>query len=777
MNRKESGDATVGEIGWEHRALAEKLRDIVFTMDLDGRVTYVSPAVTNQTGFLPEEYINQPVTLFLTPESAAIVTRIIRENLALPPEQRIDSVLLELQQKTKTGSVIDIETHGSWICDAAGNAIGIIGVTRDISERKRIEQKLRESEERFRAFSSYASEGIVIHENGIIIDANEAAAAMAGYANPEALIGRHGLEDVPFTPESRHALAPFLRGPAPETQEAELVRQDGVSLRVLIRGRDTLFRGRPVRIVSLLDITSHYETEQALRDSEAKFRTIGISAPDALILINSEGLVEYWNPAAERMFGYTALEMQGTDVHARVMPETFRPRYEAAFRKFSETGTGEAIGLTVELTAKRKNGSEFPIEISVSPIFVQGKYWSSAIIRDITDRKRAEADRKNLQEQLAQASKMEAVGRLAGGIAHDFNNLLTTILGYSEMILTMIPEGDPLRAEIQEISRAGKRAAGLTQQLLAFSRKQVIMPRTMDLNEAVKEARKMLDRLIGEHIRLVLKLAPDLGRIKADPHQIDQVLLNLAVNSRDAMPNGGTLTIATANITIGKGPESYPAEIASGNYVVLSVADTGIGMNEETRNRIFEPFFSTKEIGKGTGLGLAMVYGIAKQNGGTVAVESAPGKGTTFRIFLPLISDVPGDIAVPPKMASPMGTETVLLVEDDEMVQRLTRMLLLHLGYDVLQARDTDDAIRIADTHSSQIQLLLTDVIMPGMNGVELYSRLRAKFPGLKVLFMSGYAEDVIARQGVLPDGTQFIQKPFNMDNLASRVRQALDAS
>jgi PAS domain S-box-containing protein len=568
-----------------------------------------------------------------------------------------------------------------------------------------------------------------------------------------------------------------MNSSAPETLEAELVKPDGASIRVLVRGRQTLFRGRPARIVSLLDITSRHETEQALRDSEAKFRTVGISAPDALILINSEGLVEYWNPAAERMFGYTALEMQGVDVHEKVMPETFGPRFRSAFVKFCETGKGDAIGLTVELTAKRKDGSEFPIEISVNPILVKGKYWSSAIIRDITERKRAEADRKNLQEQLAQASKMEAVGRLAGGIAHDFNNLLTTILGYSEMILTMIPEEDPLHAEIQEISKAGKRAASLTQQLLAFSRKQVIMPRTIDLNAVVKEAQKMLDRLIGEHIRLVFRLDPDLGLIKADPHQIDQVLLNLAVNSRDAMPNGGTLTIATANRTIGERPESRNSEIAPGDYAVLSVADTGVGMSEETRIRIFEPFFSTKEVGKGTGLGLAMVYGIAKQNGGAVTVDSAPGKGTTFTIYLPLTSDVASDINVTKKPASPLGTETVLLVEDDETVQRLTRKLLLHLGYEVLQARNTDDAMRVAAAHPAQIQLLLTDIIMPKMSGIELFARLHARFPGMKALFMSGYAEDVAARQGVLPEGTEFIQKPFSLEKLASLVRQALDAS
>jgi PAS domain S-box-containing protein len=686
--------------------------------------------------------------------------------------------------------------------------------------------------------------------------------------------------------------------------------------------------------------------EKMIRDSEAKFRAIGMSAPDALILINDDGLVEYWNPAAERMFGYSASEMQGTEVHNKVMPEVFRNRFEDAFRKFRDSGKGEAVGRVVELSAKRKGGAEFPIEIAINPILINGKYWSSAIVRDITDRKnaekdralnsrrlaallelsqmssasihdlahfameeavnltgstigyvafandaetvlttyswskaamaeyaiqnkpilcpvestglwgeavrqrrpiitndyaadnswkrglpnghvrilrhmnvpifdgdrivivagvgnktteydegdvrqltllmegvwrivnqrRAEEERKKLQEQLAQASKMEAIGRLAGGVAHDFNNLLTTILGYTEMILNQLNEEDPLRTEVEEIHKAGERAASLTQQLLAFSRKQVIKPRIIDLNETVKDAKKMLERLIGEHIKLVFNLDQDLGRIKVDPHQIDQVLLNLAVNARDAMPDGGTLTIATSNISFeGEHSQLHP-EIASGSYAVLSVTDTGVGMDNEIKARLFEPFFSTKENGKGTGLGLAMVYGIAKQNGGTVSVYSEPGMGTVFRICFPHTSDMSVGSVIPLRFSSPTGNETILLVEDDDLVRRLAQRILTHLGYEVLQAYDIEDAIQICRESPSPIHLLLTDVIMPGMSGVELYDQLRTIRVGLKALFMSGYAEDVVVRHGVLPEGTQFIQKPFNMEDLANRARQALDA-
>jgi two-component system, cell cycle sensor histidine kinase and response regulator CckA len=774
MVEKQVFDESIHESERKYRLLAENVRDVVWTMDLEGRMTYISPSVKSQTGYLPEEFCNRPLSSFLTPESTARVASLMKEQLSRPPDQRDEFAILELKERTSTGDYIDVEANASWLRDANGTPIGFVGVTRDVTARKRTEQKLRDSEERFRALVSFASEGIIVHENGVIVDANQAAADMAGLPDPESLIGIHGVEDIPFTPESRIALRPHISSMSQKNANAEILRPDGTRIRVLVRGRAMTIRGRLRRIVSILDITDRYEAELALRDSEAKFRTIGMSAPDALVLINDEGLVEYWNPAAECMFGYSASEMQGTDVHSKVLPESFRSRFQRAFHRFRESGTGEAVGRVVELTAKRKNGNEFPIEIAVNPIPIQGKYWASAIVRDITDRKRAEEERNNLQEQLAQVSKMEAIGRLAGGIAHDFNNLLTTILGYSEMIQSRLDDGDPIRSEIEEIHKAGERAASLTQQLLAFSRKQVIKPKAIDLNATVKEARKMLERLIGENVQIVFDLAPNLGHIKADPHQIDQVLLNLAINGRDAMPRGGTLTIATANIELNS--EDHPhLEISSGSYVALSVADTGIGMNEEIKARMFEPFFSTKERGKGTGLGLPMVYGIAKQNGGAICVNSEPGLGAVFRIYLPRSEDRPETPSSPHRIASPAGSETILLVEDNDMVRRLARRILKRLGYRVLEACNADDAIQIAAKYQAAIHMLLSDVIMPGITGVELYDRLRKTHPAMEVLFMSGYAESLIMRQDVLSTGAGFIQKPFNTEDLAFRVRQVLD--
>ncbi len=932
---------------WKYHLLADNIRDVVWAMNLEGRFIYVSPSVTAQTGFSPEAYYMKSLAEILSLESAARLTKLLSDELSKQPDQRIESIIIELQLNTKAGPPIDTEIHASWIYSEDGTPVGVVGVTRDISIRKRAEQALRESEERFRALASFASEGVLIHDNGAIIDANQAMADIVGAPNPELLIGKNGMDFIGFTPESKQILMDHTTSSSEKSYNAEIVRPDGSHIRLLAHGRDSILRGRPIRIVTMLNVTDRYEAEQALRESEAKFRTVGTSAPDALILINDEGRVEYLNPAAERMFGYTVSEMQGVDVHSKIMPDQYSMRLKKAFQKFQETGTGDAIGRIVELVAKKKNGAEFPIEITVNPILLKGKYWASAIIRDITERKLAEEERtlnsmrlaallelnqmtsaslqdlthfameeavrltgskigyiaftnedetaltmytwskaamaqclienkplvypiettglwgeavrqrrpvvtndyaadnplkhgfpeghvritrhmnvpifdgkrivvvagvgnkpedynesdvrqltllmegmwriitrrmveeerSSLQEQLVQASKMEAVGRLAGGVAHDFNNLLTTILGYSESILHQLKTEDPLQAEVAEIQKAGERAASLTQQLLAFSRKQIIKPQVIDLNATVKEARKMLERLIGENIKLVFNLASDLGSVNADSHQIDQVLLNLAVNARDAMPDGGVLTVSTANLTLNKENALTHSEIVPGEYVTLSVSDTGEGMNDETKSRLFEPFFSTKGKGKGTGLGLATVYGIAKQSGGAIEVISESGCGAVFHFYLPRTYGTPAAKEVPRRTSSPTGSETVLLVEDEILVRQFTRRVLSRLGYVVLEAESIEDAIRICEVHSMPIHLLLTDVVMPDMNGVELYSRLRANRSDLKALFMSGYAEDAITRHGVLAEGTGFIQKPFKMEILANRIRQTLDSS
>lgn len=385
-------------------------------------------------------------------------------------------------------------------------------------------------------------------------------------------------------------------------------------------------------------------------------------------------------------------------------------------------------------------------------------------------------ERSRLEEQLQQARKMEAIGRLAGGVAHDFNNLLTVISGYSQLALDRMPADDPVRAYLSQIKGAGDRAASLTRQLLAFSRKQVLEPQVLDLNEVIAGINKMVQRLIGEDVELVTVCFPDLSRVRADPGQIEQVIMNLVVNARDAMPKGGRLTIETANVDLDSDHPGRHPMLPPGHYVMLAVSDTGSGMSAEMKSRIFEPFFTTKEHGKGTGLGLATVYGIVKQSGGFIWVYSEPGKGTTFKIYLPH-TDMPGGKARKsgerPHAAN--GTETILVVEDNESVRNFVYSVLESRGYKLVKASGSEEAVKLIEGHSVPIHLMLTDVVMPRMSGTELAAHLLQHYPEAKVIYMSGYTDNAIVHHGVLEAGTHFLQKPFIPETLAQKIRKVLD--
>jgi two-component system cell cycle sensor histidine kinase/response regulator CckA len=386
-------------------------------------------------------------------------------------------------------------------------------------------------------------------------------------------------------------------------------------------------------------------------------------------------------------------------------------------------------------------------------------------------RRELETERKTLKEQYLQSQKMEAIGQLAGGVAHDFNNLLTVILGYSDLLLSGMGDANPRRDLVEQMKGAGERAAGLTRQLLAFSRRQVLAPRVLDLNAVVADLEKMLRRVIGEDVTLTTDLQPDLDPVKADPGQIEQVLMNLAVNARDAMPTGGSLVIETRNV------ELDDASIRSGPHVLLAIADTGHGMTPEIRARIFEPFFTTKEKGKGTGLGLATVYGIVQQSGGHIAVSSKPGQGTIFKVYLPRTQEVVARGKSPRTTApAPRGSEMVLLVEDEDAVRSLARLVLRRAGYRVLEAADGDEALRVVGRHQGPIHLLVADVVLPGQDGRQVAERLLGSHPGLKVLFLSGYTEDAVVRHGILEDQVHFLAKPYSPAVLAQKVREVLDA-
>ncbi len=528
--------------------------------------------------------------------------------------------------------------------------------------------------------------------------------------------------------------------------------------------------GTPLHFVGVVeDVTDRMHAEEALRQSEERFRRVVESAPEA-ILVERDCEIRYVNSAAVNLFGASsAAELLGRSVLDFTGPED-----RAAVAERSAAVLRQEKVPPVERWYLRTDGRPIPVEVSAAPIEYDRQPASLVFLRDVAERKQAEAEKRRLEEQLLQVQKLESLGRLAGGVAHDFNNHLTVINGYCDMLLAEAEAG-PNREEVEEIRAAGRRAGALTQQLLAFSRKQIAERKPIRLNDVVVESRKMLGRLIGENIEIVTVLEPALGLTVADHGQIEQILMNLVINARDAMPSGGSVFIDTANIEFAEN-ESLPSkDAAPGRYVMLSVRDTGAGMNEETLCHIFEPFFTTKGVGLGTGLGLSSVYGTVRQSGGWIHVESQVGQGSLFRIYLPRADDVeqaPEPLALRVEMAR--GVETVLLAEDQPEVRRLALRILKSNGYQVLEASGGAEALEWSRRHPGAIDLLVTDVIMPNMTGRELAARLQESRPDLKVLYVSGYTADIIGREGVLEAGMDYLPKPFTPEQLAVKVRAVL---
>ena len=518
------------------------------------------------------------------------------------------------------------------------------------------------------------------------------------------------------------------------------------------------------------ELVERKRAEEALLIERERLETVTQSMGAGLAIISRDYRTIWANKVLKDLFG---------DVEAKICHLTYNQRNEicpgCGVREIFETEKDEVVH---EQSGKDIHGNIIWSEIIATPIRDNAGYITAALelVVPVTERKRIEREKANLEEQLRQSQKMEAIGRLAGGVAHDFNNLLTVIKGYSQLSLLELKEDDPLKENIEEIKRATERAADLTRQLLAFSRRQILEVKVLDLNTILKNLDKMLRRVIGEDIELVTLLAEDLGMVKSDPGQIEQVVMNLAVNARDAMPNGGKLTIETANVELDEEYARAHIAVKPGCYVMLSVSDTGIGMTPEVKERVFEPFFTTKEKSKGTGLGLSTVYGIVKQSEGNIWVYSELGKGTTFKIYLPRVDEpleeVTGEVV---KKELPRGGETILIVEDNEEVRKLAARILKKQGYTVLEGSHGDEALNVCKQHKGPIHLMVTDVVMPGMSGRELSERLKPLYPQMKVLYMSGYTDNAITHHGVLEKGVNYIQKPFTVDGLARKVREVLD--
>lgn len=523
--------------------------------------------------------------------------------------------------------------------------------------------------------------------------------------------------------------------------------------------------GKPIRFLGVnVDITDIKQTEEKLRQSEHKFKTLVDEAPEC-IFIQTDEKFAYVNHAAVKMFGANSKEdLIGMSVIERFPPE-FQEQIKNRIQILNVHKTPVPLA---EESLLKLDGSKIFADISAIPFEFEGKSGGLIFVRETTQRKR-------LEEELLQSKKMESIGRLAGGVAHDFNNLLTVIMAYTSLASRIAVNNEKISSYLDNIKIAGDRAAKLTNQLLAFARKQIIAPHNLSLNEEIRKMHSLLTRLIGEDVEIKTFLPEDLWTIKADEGQIEQILINLAANARDAMPKGGTLTIETDNVTLDESYTSRHQDVSPGEYVLLAVSDTGIGMSESVKEHIFEPFFTTKELGKGTGLGLAMCHGIIKQNGGHIWLYSEPEQGTTFKIYLPRVLETEQPVKPAVNMVKPEGTETILLVEDEPMVRGITVETLKMFGYNIIECSSGKEAIEKADNFDGKIELLLTDVVMPHMSGKELATRLQKTIPNLKVLYVSGYTENTIVHHGILEDEVAFVAKPYNINSLAAKVREVLD--
>ena len=645
-----------------------------------------------------------------------------------------------------------------------------LSALRDITARKRAEEAVSESHARLEEAQAIAHVGSWVSGLGLDEEIQWTAECchIFGVPGGTTLTARELFAHV--HPADREALqranADAIELGVPVDIEHRVHRPDGRLCWVRARAsveREVL--DRPDRMVGTVqDVTDRRAASDALSESAKMLRAVFDNTSDSLVVFKDAGVYLDVNPATCELFGRPREELVGH------VGADYYVDFETRSARESLSAQGHNSG---EVTIRRPGGELRFVEYSAKTDILPGLHL--ALFRDVTGRRVADDQRRHLADQLRQAQKMEAIGALAGGVAHDFNYVLSVILSFTSLVLDDLKAGDPIRADIQEIGRAGERATDLTRQLLAFSRKQMLQPQVLDLGKAVLGMEKMLRRLLSEAIELSLLSPSALGSVLADPGQLEQIVMNLAVNARDAMPSGGKLSIELANAELDLDYAALHREVAPGRYVMLAVTDTGVGMDAATRERIFEPFFTTKEMGKGTGLGLSTVFGIVKQSMGHIWVYSEPGRGTTFKVYLPRVEQAARTVrSVPPEPESLRGSETVLLVEDEEHVRVATRTILQRHGYNVLDAQNGGEALLICEQFTAKIHLLLTDVIMPRMSGRQVAERLVPMRPDMKVLYVSGYTEDSVIHHGVLDAGIAFLAKPITPNALLRKVREVL---
>lgn len=758
-----------------YRIVVENAADVIITIDQESTIVFVNESVERVFGYTVTELLGKPLTV-LMPEYLRHLHDVGLGRYVQTGQKHLNWQSIELPGLHKSGREVPLElSFGEYKRD--GKHL-FTGIARDITKRKRAEDELIKLtgnlklsvQEHQQVLDNSLDVICQVDEAGRFIQVSAAAKKMWGY-EPEELIGRMYMELVHPDDRAKSAQAAIdiMSGQSTNIFENCYQRKDG-SVAYMMWSANWSESDKTMFCVAH-DVGRIRQTEEALKDSDANYRNLVESSHAIIYLLQPEPPYApiYVSPNIVA-FGYPVEHwFSQPDVWASIIHDEDRERVLRITRDITKSN----LDTELEYRIVGRDGTIHWVQDKGRFVFDRegNKIGWQGVLLDITKTKQ-------LEEQLRQAQKLESVGRLAGGIAHDFNNMLTAINGYSDLTLRRLKEDDPLRHNIEEIKKAGIRSAALTHQLLAFSRQQILQPKVLSLNRAITDTSDMLQRLIGEDVRLATVLHPKAGQVEVDPGQLSQIIINLAVNARDVMPQGGTLTIETANVFLDPDYARQHATVIPGAYVMMAVSDTGTGMTAETQEHIFEPFFTTKEVGKGTGLGLATVYGIVKQSGGNIMVYSEEGIGTTFKVYLPrVIQQSEAEDTRNTSDELPQGTETILLVEDEDVVRTLTRQILEMCGYTVLEAGNGVEAISLCEKHDCHIHLLMTDVVMPQMGGRELSERFAAIYPQMRILFTSGYTDDAVVRHGVIEAGTNFIQKPFTPDALAHKVRAILDGT
>lgn len=747
----------------KYRSLFEDSRDAIFVIDQNDVLTDVNKAALELFGYPREEIIGKHIwELYVHPED--------RSSFQQEIEQQGYVRDYETKLRKKDGTEIECLLTSSLQRDTDGNILGYQGIIRDITQRKQMEEDLCKKNEILNAILGASSIGISLVRNGVFEWVNNAMCSMLGYEQ-RSLVGMNTRMVYPDDQEYERVGKELYSEIGTEVNgciDTRMLHRNGTVFHCHLRTRhldpQDLSKGQ---ILAAVDITERKRMEESLKESEERYRRFFEEDLTGDYVATVRGQVLECNLAFASIFGFSSVEEAiSSDIN------TIYPDSEAR-KNFLELLGKERKLAYHETELRRKDGKPvYVIQNAIGIFDEQGELSEvKGYIFDNTEHKK-------LEDQLRQSQRLEVVGKLAGGVAHDFNNMLTAIVGYSQFALSRLASDDPVRKYVEEIKKAGDRAASLTRQLLAFSRKQILQPKTLNLNAVVTDMEKLLRRLIGEDIQLVTVLGENLGLIKVDPGQIEQVIMNLAVNARDAMPEGGKLTIETMNVELSETYARHYLDVKAGPYVMLAVSDTGIGMEESVRAHVFEPFFTTKELGKGTGLGLATVFGIIKQSEGHIWVYSEPGMGTTFKIYLPQIEASSESVLLKPSPAQiSRGSETILLVEDEEIVRKMIAETFHANGYNILEASRGDQAIQICEQYDGRIHLLVTDVVMPGMNGRDLAERLISMRSDMKVVFISGYTDRGVIDSGILDGNSAFLQKPFTPEGLSRKVREVLEPS